>query len=163
MGRRTRLVPVLAIALLCGVYVAVSAPSVWKALIAETAGPPTAFFSTDRDIEGLSGIRNGSERIIATLAALPGRKRLVVILPKGDEASIYFAFIIAYLGWPREVEAIQIDPSAVAERVRQLDPKTFAAILFCRVSPPAFVPSGTTWAKELTLVRSPAIQEEAMP
>lgn len=163
MGAPLRSIHALAVTLFLTLFVALGASRIWLALRSGMVGPAVPFYSTDRDIAGLSGITNGSERIVQTLAALPGSKRLVIILPEGDAPSIYFALMIGYLGWPRTVDAIQIAPEEAGARVRQLDPATFEAILFCRIPPPAFVPAGERWAPELVFVRSPAATKGKAP
>jgi len=144
-------------------FVGLSAPRMWTALNSGMLGPAEPSYSTDRDIAGLSGIQNGSERIRQTLAALPSEKRLVILLPDRDAPSAYFTSLVTYLCWPRAVEAIQLHPDAVAHRVRQLDPATFAGILFLRLPPPSFVPKGIQWAPELIFVPSPAAGEGTRP
>ena len=159
-SRRSRAVHATVCALCCGAFVLLSVPRFWNPLTLGRFGPVEPFFSTDRDIEGLTGVSQGSERIRQTIAALPGSKRLVVILPEYDAPSIYFGLMVAYLAWPRPVEPIHVYPPDVPEHVRRLNPTTFAAILFCRVPPPAFVPPGVTWAPGMILVPSPAASAE---
>ncbi|MFL6531661.1 MAG: hypothetical protein ACJ8HU_09450 [Chthoniobacterales bacterium] len=143
-------------ATLCGGFVLVGGWKLCTSLKPELPSIGDASFSSDRDIEGLCGIDHGSERIRQTLAALPSKKRLVILLPAHDASSAYFASLVGYAAWPRQVDAIEIDPRATVARVRALNPKTFAAILFLRLPPPPFVPRGVRWASGLTFVPSPA-------
>src|SRR3954465_4418882 len=143
----------------CGAFAVVGAAKLCTTLTPELPRAGEASVSSDGDIRGLSGIENGSERIRQTLAALPSNKRLVIILPAHDASAAYFASLVGYVGWPRQVDAIEIDPAASIARVRAINPKTLAAILFIRVPPPPFVPRGAQWAEGLTLVPLPTGDE----
>src|SRR3954463_1219244 len=83
--------------LLCTAFVALSARQVLSGLSLASFTPVGPFQTTNRDIAGLSGLQNGSERIIQTLAALPRGKKFVVVLHEGDAPSIYFALMVEYL------------------------------------------------------------------
>jgi hypothetical protein len=145
-----------ACAVSCGAFLVLSGPQIRTALTAGTLGTAEPFHSTDQDIEGLSGMRNGSERIRQTLAALPGGRPVAILLPEHDATAAYFGLMVAYLGWPRAVEAIAVPLSDANEKVRALNPAKFAGFLFCRVPPPAFVPRGKEWGPGLVFVVSPA-------
>ena len=141
--------------LLCTAFVALSARRVWSGLTVATFAPMGPFQTTDRDIAGLSGLQNGSERIILTLAALPRGKKFVLVLKEGDAASIYFALMVGYLAWPREVVALQVTAQNAAALVRPLTREALAGYLFCRLPPPPFLPPGQEWAPGLIFVAPP--------
>lgn len=58
------------------------------------------------------------------------------MVPDGDPAKIFTAFILTYFGWPREVRLIAVNPENAKSQLQALDQSSLAAIFFCGITPP---------------------------
>jgi len=113
-----------------------SAPLVWEACRG-AEGPVGPFRTTDYFLSSLLGTPGGSERLLHVFSALPAKAPVAVVIPEGDLASNFTAYILTYFGWPREVRLIAVKPENAASQLQTLEQTPFAAIFYCKVTPPA--------------------------
>jgi hypothetical protein len=119
---------------LCGSYFAVGGSKVWRALTSEPATPftpPTALHSSDAYLQEMTGMTNGSERLLDIFAKLPQSKPIYVFIPKGGGYYRFVPSIIAYLGWPRPVRILEVQGNDAERELRSINPSSTGALVFC--------------------------------
>lgn len=77
---------------------------------------------------------------------------MAVVIPDGELASNFTAYILTYFGWPREVRLIAVNGENARRRFEALDQASLAAIFFCSVTPPAHLQPVIRLGKDLVIV-----------
>ncbi len=115
----------------------VGAPRVWEALHLTAPGHVLPNHTTNSYTLALLKVPNGSERLLQAFDALPPKRPIAVVLPDGDDPSIFLGYLVSYFAWPREVHSVPVTRANATRRLQALDRASLAAIFFCGIDPPA--------------------------
>jgi hypothetical protein len=122
--------------LLFGIFVFKGAPIVGHAVSENKIDAIEANHTIDNYLRTLTGLKNGSERLDEVFQSLPKNKPLIIFVRGNNPPSDFLGMLVAYLSWPREVRTVKIRNTPVEQAVASIDPSSFAALIFCLVSPP---------------------------
>ncbi len=98
----------------------------------------------------LSGSSN-AQRLEGMMSLLP-ENRSVLIFVQGDPESVFHGVAVGYLAWPRPIEMIFADEKTAAERLGRVRPGSLAAVAFCNVKSPAWLPLGVLCGRNIRLI-----------
>lgn len=118
-------------------FLAFSVPRLRELARGGSFGPAGPYSTTDSYSAGLLKIRNGSERMLETFSALPRAGSIAVVYADGSGESFFIACLASYFAWPRDAHFIPVTSDTVARQVESINRSSFAAVVFCRVDPPA--------------------------
>jgi hypothetical protein len=141
----------LAAALVCW-----SMPAVFHAATATSSGPPQPFHSSDAYLQAVIGIPNASEAVTDLLNGLPPQKQILIFIRQDDSSASLLGMSMGYLAWPHDVQVTFLTGPGCAEELAKIRPATVAAILFCNLQPPSWVPAGTRVGRFGIFVRLPS-------
>lgn len=108
-------------------------------------------------------VHNGSERLLQAFSALPPKAPVAVILPDGNEESIFLGYIVSYFAWPREVRFVPATRANAAEQLRSLDRTSLGAIFFCGIDPPTGMQPVVPIGSHLVMIPTAAMPELFVP
>ena len=140
----------LAAALVC-----LSMPAVFRAATATSSGPPQPFHSSDAYLQAVIGVSNASESVTDLLNGLPLQKRILIFIRQDDSSAALLGMCMGYLAWPHDVRVTFLPGPGCAAELAKTQAATVAAILFCNVQPPLWVPAGTRVGRFGIFVRLP--------
>ena len=133
-----------------------SGPRIFRALVADSFGPIERFYSTDNYLGGITGASKPSQKIVEILTALPPQKPILIIVREKDEPGYFLGMTVAYLAWPRTVQIHALSGGSCDAMLAKVNPASLAAVVFCRVQQPAWVPAGTRIGRSASIVRLPS-------
>ncbi len=134
-------------------FLFVNAPPVLRHLGGKWAGPVQPFHSSDAYLQAVIGSGDASQKIIDLLVDLPKEKPLLIFVRERDSGSSLLGMTLAYLAWPRDVQMVIIPGTDCAEQLAAIAPGSVAALAFCDISPPSWVPLGIRLGAKGRLVR----------
>jgi hypothetical protein len=140
-------------AALIGAFVFSAAPTVIRGLGGRWAGPIQPFHSTDAYLQAITGTPDSSQKIMDLLAGLPPKKPIVIFIREKDSAGSLLGMSLAYLSWPHEVRIPSVPGTDCSEQLARIAPGSVAALAFCDLRPPVWIPSGVRLGAEGRLVR----------
>jgi hypothetical protein len=137
----------------CGVaiaaFLALGAPVIFRSATQgsiQFAGP---FHSSDSFLNFVTGVNNGSRRLIALFGSLPASKEILIIVRDDDQQSAFLGALVAYLAWPHPVRLVDLRNTGISGSA---GPDSIAAVAFCRVRPPPSWRGGQRFGDSLEIV-----------
>jgi hypothetical protein len=124
-------------------FLFLSGPIIFRDLTVKSMGPPQPFHSSDAYLQAVTGLPHSSQRFIDLLTDLSLQKPILIFVRESDATGSLLGLSVAYLAWPREVQIITIPGSDCADQLAKLRPASVAALVFCELTPPSWIPSGT--------------------
>src|SRR5438270_10193143 len=88
------------------IFLTLSVRPVFRAVLENKIGPTNPNHSTDSYLEGLTGVRNGSELLTDLFEKLPRDKSIAIFVDSESSPSKFLGMVVAYLSWPHEVKTI---------------------------------------------------------
>jgi hypothetical protein len=140
-------------AALLGAFLFFSAPVVIRGLGGPWAGPVQPFHSSDAYLRAITGTPGSSQRVIDLLSGLPVGKPIVIFIRESDSASSLLGMSLAYLSWPRDVQIPAVSGTDCGTQLAGIAPGSVAALAFCGLRPPPWIPAGIRLGSEGWLVR----------
>src|SRR6266404_8759441 len=137
---------------LFAVLIWISAPIAGPAIVENRIGPAETNRSIDSYLRALTGIENGSEKLPDAFRHLGKEGRLVVFVLNENAQSEFLGMMIGYVSWPREVQIIKVSGPTVDKELADIKPDTVAGVVFCSVSPPAWLGHRVRFGSSIVLV-----------
>jgi hypothetical protein len=137
---------------LFAVLIWISAPIVGSAIVENRIGAAETNRSIDSYLRGLTGIENGSEKLPDAFRHLGKEGRLIVFVLNENAQSEFLGMMIGYISWPREVQIIKVSGPTVDKELADIKPSTVAGVVFCSVSPPAWLGHRVRLGSSIVLV-----------
>ena len=131
--------------------IVVSVPKIYRGATAYSLQRSGSFHTSDSFLR-FAGASNASEQLIATFDSLPLSKPVVIFTCKSDQRSSLLGMTIAYLAWPHPVRLTEINSRNSDAEVSGLNPASAAALVFCRVDRPRWIPPGKLFGATLEVV-----------
>jgi len=134
---------------------ALSAPKIHQRVFEYSLHHTGPFQSSDSFLNFAAGAPAASEKLISIFQALPSAKTVVILTRKDDPLSSNLAMTTAYLASPHPVCFIETDGMHPDNQLWTIDRASIAALVFCRVSRPAWMKPGQIFGSGLEVVSRP--------
>lgn len=99
-----------------------------------TFAPSLALHTTENFLRIVLERKRGSESLLHTFDALPPGP-VAAVYPEGDMEGLLEAYMVSYLGWPRQVHLRPVPPDGSKTR-ESLGAQHFVAVYYCTIAPP---------------------------
>jgi hypothetical protein len=133
-------------------FLAVSIPSVVRAVLENKIGPINPNHSTDAYLDGLTHLRNGSELFSRLAESFPRDKSIVIVVDAQSSPSRFLGMIVAYLAWPRDVQTAAVTPATFSRELASIKQDSVSAAIFCAVKPPVWMKTKTDFGSNIFFV-----------
>jgi len=134
-------------------FLCLTAPTIFRGFAGKFIGPAQPLRSSDAYLQVVTGFPNSSQRVIDLLAGLPGHKPILIVIRESDLGGSLLGMTMAYLAWPRDVQIVTISGPSCAEELAKVNPTSVAAVAFCEIMPPSWMPGGTPLGRNGRFVR----------
>jgi hypothetical protein len=132
--------------------VLVSAPKIYRGATSYSLQGGGPLHTSDSFLRFAADASQNSAQLIATFNSLPRSRSAVIFTRKGDRQSSLLGMTIAYLAWPHPVLLTEINGRNSDAEVSRIDPASTAALVFCRVDRPEWIPPGKLAGATLEVV-----------
>ena len=133
-------------------FLAISIPSVVRAVLENKIGPINPNYSTDAYLDGLTHVRNASELFSGLIESTPRDKSIVIVVDAQSSPSKFLGMIVAYLAWPRDVQTLTVTPATFSRELASIKHDSVSAAVFCTVKPPLWTKTKTEFGSNMTFV-----------
>jgi hypothetical protein len=133
-------------------FLAVSTPSVVRAVLENKIGPINPNHSTDAYLDGLTHVRNGSELFSRFIESTPRDKSIVIVVDAQSSPSKFLGMVVAYLAWPRDVQTVAVTPATFSRELASIKQDSVSAAIFCAVKPPVWMKTKTDFGSNIFFV-----------
>ena len=137
---------------LFAVFIALSIPSVVRAVLENKIGPVNPNHSTDAYLDGLTRVRNGSELFSRFIESTPRDKSIVIVVDAQSSPSKFLGMVAAYLAWPRDVQTVAVTPATFSRELSSIKQGSVSAAIFCAVKPPVWTKTKTDFGSNIFFV-----------
>ena len=142
----------------CGLAVASLGVSISKIYSGVTEYPlrPTGPLHTcDSYLKFATGVPCASKDLISIFQSMTASKRIIIFTRKDDAFSSGLGMTTAYLASPHLVRLFEINGMHPDNELSRINPDEVAAVVFCRINRPAWVPAGRVFGAGLEIVSIP--------
>ncbi len=139
----------------CGLFVVfvwISGPIVWSAVMENRVGPAETSRSTDAYLGTLTGVEHGSGKLPDTFRRLGKDGSLVIFVRDENPQSEFLGMMIGYVSWPRDVQLIKVPGPTVEKELAEIKPGSVAGVVFCSVDPPSWLQNRIRLGSGIVLV-----------
>jgi hypothetical protein len=143
------------VVLWCGLAIAslwVSIPKIYSGARAYPLRPAGPLHTCDSYLKFATGVSDASKDVISTFQSMTASKRIIIFTRKGDAFSSGLGMTIAYLASPHPVDLFAINGTHPDKELSKIDPDEIAAVVFCRINRPTWVPAGKVFGSGLEVV-----------
>jgi hypothetical protein len=134
------------------IFLAISIPSVGRAVLENKIGPINPNHSTDAYLDGLTHVRNGSELFSRFIESTPRDKSIVIVVDAQSSPGKFLGMIVAYLAWPRDVQTMAVTPATFSRELASIKQDSVSAAIFCELKPPVWMKTKTNFGSNITFV-----------
>jgi hypothetical protein len=134
---------------------AVSIPRIYSGVVQYPLRPGGPLHTCDSYLKFATGVSGASENLISTFQSLAASKRIIIFTRKDDAFSSGLGMTSAYLASPHLVRLIEINGMHPDNELSTMDPDGVAAVVFCRVNRPAWLPAGKIFGSGLEVISIP--------
>jgi hypothetical protein len=115
------------------------------------------FHSSNIFLHFATGATDTSERLIALFDSLASAKPILIFERGDDPRSTLLGMMTAYLAWPHPVRIFDMARAGSGSDLNATDFVTAAAIVFCCVNRPQWLPPGEHFGEALEVVPMPQV------
>ena len=133
-------------------YLVVSLPRLAQTVKEGTVHQSTPFQTSDTYIYASAEIPDGSRLLLDLLGSLPIDKPVAIVVKADSPESGVLQMLITYFAWPREVKLITNRTPDPSRKGDPIDPRSFSAVAFCGVVPPASMGPGVRLGPHAVLI-----------
>ena len=137
---------------LLGIFIWISGPIVWSAIMENRVGPTETNRSIDTYLSALTGIEHGAERLPEVFRRLGKEGSLVIFVRDKNSQSEFLGMMIGYVSWPREVQIVKVPGPTVEKELTDIKPGSIAGVVFCSVNPPSWLQNRMRLGSNVILV-----------
>ena len=139
----------------CGLAVAslgVSIPKIYSGATEYRLLPAGPHHTSDSYLKFAIGISGASQDLISIFQSTTASKRVIIFTRKGDRFSSGLGMTMAYLASPHLVDLFEINGTCPDNELSKMNPDEVAAVVFCRINRPAWLPAGKVFGSGLQVV-----------
>ena len=149
------------VSLWCGLAVAslgISIPKIYSGVTQYPLHPTGPLHTCDNYLKFATGASGASQGLISTFQSVSPSKRIIIFTRKDDAFSSGLGMTTAYLASPHLVRLFEISGTHPDNELSKMNPGEVAAVVFCRMNRPAWLPAGKVFGSGLEVV---SIREKA--
>ncbi|PYK43306.1 MAG: hypothetical protein DME46_07945 [Verrucomicrobia bacterium] len=142
----------------CGLAVAslaVSIPKIYSGATAYPLRPTGPLHTCDSYLKFATGASGVSKDLISIFQSITASKRVIIFTRKDDAFSSGLGMTSAYLASPHLVRLFEINGTHPDNELSKMNPDEVAAVVFCRINRPAWLPAGKVFGSGLEVVSMP--------
>ena len=128
----------------------VSIPKIYSGVTAYPLRPTRPLHTCDSYLKFATGASGASQDLISIFQSMSASKRIIIFTRKGDTFSSGLGMTIAYLASPHVVYGF--NETHPDNELSKINPDEVAAVVFCRINRPAWLPAGKVFGSGLEVV-----------
>jgi len=143
------------VVLWCGLAVAslwVSIPKIYSGATQYPLRPSGPLHTCDSYLKFATGASGASKDVISIFHSMTVSKRIIIFTRKDDAFSSGLGMTTAYLASPHLVRLFEINGTHPDIELSKLNPDEVAAVVFCRMNRPAWLPAGKVFGSGLEVI-----------
>ena len=143
------------VVLWCGLAVAslgISIPKIYSGVTESPLHSTGPLHTCDSYLKFATGAPVASKDLISIFQSTTASKRVIIFTRKDDAFSCGLGMTMAYLASPHLVRLFEIDGTHPDHELSKMNPGEVAAVVFCRINRPAWLPSGRVFGSGLEVV-----------
>ena len=142
----------------CGLAVAslwVSIPKIYFGATEYPLRPTGPLHTCDSYLKFATGVSGASKDLISIFQSMTASKRIIIFTRRDDAFSSGLGMTTAYLASPHLVRLFEINGMHPDNELSKINPDEVAAVVFCRMDRPAWLPAGKVFGSGLEVVSIP--------
>jgi hypothetical protein len=143
------------VVLWCGLAVAslgISIPKIYSGATAHPLRPTRPLHTCDSYLKFATGVSGASNDLISIFQSMTASKRIIIFTRKDDAFSSGLGMTSAYLASPHLVRLFEINGTHPDNELSKMNPDEVAAVVFCRMNRPTWLPAGKVFGSGLEVV-----------
>jgi hypothetical protein len=139
----------------CGLAIAslwVSIPKIYSGAIEYPLRPTGPLHTCDSYLKFATGASGASRDLISIFQSMTASKRIIIFTRKDDPFSSGLGMTAAYLASSHLVRLFEINGTHPDNELSRINPDEVAAVVFCRMNRPAWLPAGKVFGSGLEVV-----------
>ena len=139
----------------CGLAIAslwVSIPKIYSGAIEYPLRPTGPLHTCDSYLKFATGASGASRDLISIFQSMTASKRIIIFTRKDDPFSSGLGMTAAYLASSHLVRFFEINGTHPDNELSRINPDEVAAVVFCRMNRPAWLPAGQVFGSGLEVV-----------
>jgi hypothetical protein len=133
----------------------VSIPRIYSRATGHPLRPTGPLHTCDSYLKFTTGVSGASEDLISIFQSMTISKRIIIFTRKDDGFSSGLGMTTAYLASPHLVRLFEINGTHPDNELLKMNPEEMAAVVFCRIHRPAWLPAGKVFGSGLEVVSIP--------
>ena len=139
----------------CGLAIAslwVSIPKIYSGAIEYPLRPTGPLHTCDSYLKFATGASGASRDLISIFQSMTASKRIIIFTRKDDPFSSGLGMTAAYLASSHLVRLFEINGTHPDNELSKINSDEVAAVVFCRMNRPVWVPPGKVFGSGLEIV-----------
>jgi hypothetical protein len=139
----------------CGLAVAslgISIPKIYSGVTQYPLCPTGPLHTCDSYLKFATGKSGTAKDLISIFQSMTVSKRIIIFTRKDDAFSSGLGMTTAYLASPHLVRLVEINGTHPDNELSKMNPDEVAAVVFCRVDRPHWLPAGKVFGSGLEVV-----------
>ena len=142
----------------CGLAVAllgVSIPKIYSGATEHPLHSTGPLHTCDSYLKFATGASRASKDLISIFQSMNASRRIIIFTRKDDAFSSGLGMTTAYLASPHLVRLFEINGTHPDKELSKMNPDEVAAVVFCRINRPTWLPAGKVFGSGLEVVSMP--------
>jgi hypothetical protein len=139
----------------CGLAVAllvISIPTIYSGVTESALHSTGPLHTCDSYLKFATGASIASKDLISIFQSTTASKRVIIFTRKDDAFSCGLGMTTAYLASPHLVRLFEINGTHPDDALSKMNPGEVAAVVFCRITRPPWMPPGKVFGSGLEVV-----------
>ena len=132
--------------------IGISIPKIYSGVTQYSLRPTGPLHTCDSYLKFATGASGASQDLISIFQSMTASKRIIIFTRKDDAFSSGLGMTTAYLASPHLVRLFEINGMQPDNELSKMNPDELAAVVFCRVNRPNWVPAGKVIGSGLEVV-----------
>jgi hypothetical protein len=120
----------------------ISIPKIYSGVTQYSLRPTGPLHTCDSYLKFATGASGASKDLISIFQSMTASKRIIIFTRKDDAFSSGLGMTTAYLASPHLVRLFEISGTRPDNELSKMNPDDLAAVVFCRVNRPNWLPAG---------------------
>jgi hypothetical protein len=129
-----------------------SIPKIYSGVTQYPLRPTGPLHTCDSYLKFATGASGASKDLISIFQSMTASKRIIIFTRKDDAFSSGLGLTTAYLASPHLVRLFEISGTHPDNELSKMNPDELAAVVFCRVNRPNWLPAGKVIGSGLEVV-----------
>ena len=139
----------------CGLAVAslwVSIPKIYSGVTQNPLHSTGPLHTCDSYLKFATGASVAAKDVVSIFQSTTASKRIIIFTRKDDAFSSGLGLTAAYLASPHLVRLFEINGTHPDNELSKMNPDEVAAVVFCRINRPTWLPAGKVFGSGLEVV-----------